>query len=101
MNNSFINQTQRRPRRRNERTTTMTCKMTLRKSRLLMASLFLTAAIFANGQAVQVPGFRPSTSGLHFLNYFQIPNLTINVAGLNVNFGGTPYGLCGGMAFAV
>ena len=49
---------------------------------------------------VMVPGFLPSTSGLHFLNSFPMSSFPgINVLGTLVAIPGV-YGLCGGMAFA-
>jgi hypothetical protein len=52
-----------------------------------------------------VPGFRPSTSGLHFANHFpQAPLRSIELAlgpkTLEVTIGNAANGLCGGMAFA-
>jgi hypothetical protein len=47
-----------------------------------------------------VPGFLPSTSGLHFTNRFpQVPLVTIDVLGIQVQIGDASNGLCGGMAF--
>ncbi|MEK7994929.1 MAG: hypothetical protein AAB403_14080 [Planctomycetota bacterium] len=49
---------------------------------------------------VMVPGFLPSTSGLHFVNSFPMSSFPgINVLGTLVAIPGV-YGLCGGMAFA-
>lgn len=49
---------------------------------------------------VMVPGFLPSTSGLHFSNSFpSVPLLTINVLGVSVPIGNAANGLCGGMIF--
>ncbi len=51
---------------------------------------------------VRVPGFKPSSSGLHFINSFpSIPLLTINIAGTNVPIGDASNGLCGGMGYVV
>src|SRR5579872_1885842 len=53
-------------------------------------------------QSVRVPGFEPSTSGLHFPNYYphepcvQLPLPDGQVVGV----GDANGGLCGGMAFA-
>jgi hypothetical protein len=53
--------------------------------------------------SVRVPGFRPSTSGLHFPNAFpHVPNLEIDLpGGLTVPVGDAANGLCGGMAWTV
>jgi hypothetical protein len=50
---------------------------------------------------VRVPGFLPSTSGLHFLNYYpHEPTLTITLPLGNIlPIGDAANGLCGGMAF--
>jgi hypothetical protein len=49
---------------------------------------------------VRVPGFKPSSSGLHFINYYpSIPLLTINILGAQVPIGDASNGLCGGMAY--
>jgi hypothetical protein len=52
---------------------------------------------------VRVPGFLPSTSGLHFLNYFpHEPEITIKLPfGPTLSLGDAANGLCGGMAFVV
>jgi len=70
---------------------------------LSMFCLWLLAAMPAALQAqVRVPGFRPSTSGLHFVNGFpSVPLLTINVLGIPVPIGDAANGLCGGMVFTV
>jgi hypothetical protein len=50
---------------------------------------------------VRVPGFRPSTSGLHFANDFpEVPLRTIEVLGIDMELGDASKGLCGGMAYA-
>lgn len=53
--------------------------------------------------SVRVPGFLPSTSGLHFVNYYpHEPTLTITLpAGDVLPIGDAANGLCGGMAFTV
>ena len=53
--------------------------------------------------SVQVPGFRPSTRGLHFPNAFpHVPNLEIELpGGRAIPIGDAANGLCGGMAYAV
>jgi hypothetical protein len=53
--------------------------------------------------AQRVPGFLPSTSGLHFANYYpHEPELTVTLPlGQVLNIGDAANGLCGGMAFAV
>jgi hypothetical protein len=50
----------------------------------------------------RVPGFLPSTSGLHFANYYpHEPELTVTLPfGRVLNIGDAANGLCGGMAFA-
>ena len=50
-----------------------------------------------------VPGFRPSTSGLHFDNSFPSePDLTITLPGGQViGIGDASNGLCGGMVYTV
>src|SRR6185436_19727755 len=65
--------------------------------------LWLLAATPLSLQAqVRVPGFRPSTSGLHFINGFpSVPLLTINVLGVPDPIGDAANGLCGGMVFTV
>jgi hypothetical protein len=50
---------------------------------------------------VRVPGFKPSTSGFHFVNrHPEIPLLTLDVLGIKVPIGNAAKGLCGGMAYA-
>jgi hypothetical protein len=51
---------------------------------------------------VRAPGFKPSTSGLHFSNYFpHEPEITISLPfGKTLPLGDAANGLCGGMAFA-
>src|SRR5215211_2802882 len=53
--------------------------------------------------SVRVPGFRPSTGGLHFPNAFpHVPNLEIDLpGGTTVPIGDAANGLCGGMAWTV
>ncbi len=53
--------------------------------------------------SVRVPGFLPSTNGLHFLNYYpHEPTLTIALPlGRVLPIGDAANGLCGGMAFTV
>jgi hypothetical protein len=53
--------------------------------------------------SVRVPGFLPSTNGLHFVNYFpHEPTLTITLPlGRILPIGDAANGLCGGMAFTV
>ena len=53
--------------------------------------------------SVRVPGFLPSTRGLHFPNAFpQVPNVEIDLpGGLTVPVGDAANGLCGGMAYTV
>lgn len=49
-----------------------------------------------------VPGFLPSSSGLHFQNNFpNVPLLTIDVLGAQIPIGDAANGLCGGMVFTV
>jgi len=49
----------------------------------------------------EVPGFLPSTSGLHFPNDFpHVPALSIKVLGHDIGLGDAANGLCGGMAYA-
>jgi hypothetical protein len=52
---------------------------------------------------VQEPGFLPSTSGLHFSNYYpHEPEIQIKIPlGPTLSLGDAANGLCGGMAFAV
>ena len=52
---------------------------------------------------VRVPGFLPSTSGLHFTNYYpHEPEITINLPlGGMLPIGDAANGLCGGMVFTV
>jgi hypothetical protein len=52
---------------------------------------------------VRVPGFLPSTSGLHFENYYpHEPEITIKLPlGPTLSLGDAANGLCGGMAFVV
>jgi len=52
---------------------------------------------------VQVPGFAPSTSGLHFVNYYpHEPEIQIKIPlGPTLSLGDAANGLCGGMAFVV
>lgn len=52
---------------------------------------------------VQVPGFLPSTGGLHFCNYYpHEPELQIKIPlGPTLPIGDAANGLCGGMAFTV
>ena len=52
---------------------------------------------------VRVPGFLPSTSGLHFTNYFpHEPEIQIKLPlGPTLCLGDAANGLCGGMAFVV
>jgi hypothetical protein len=53
--------------------------------------------------SVRVPGFLPSTSGLHFVNYYpHEPELTVTLPfGRVLPIGDAANGLCGGMAFTV
>jgi hypothetical protein len=53
--------------------------------------------------SVRVPGFLPSTRGLHFPNAFpHVPNVQIDLpGGLTVAVGDAANGLCGGMAYMV
>jgi hypothetical protein len=53
--------------------------------------------------SVRVPGFRPSTRGLHFPNDFpHVPNFEIELpSGRTVPVGDAANGLCGGMAYTV
>jgi hypothetical protein len=53
--------------------------------------------------SVRVPGFLPSTRGLHFPNSFpHVPHLEIDLpCGRTVPVGDAADGLCGGMAYAV
>lgn len=49
---------------------------------------------------VRVPGFKPSSSGLHFSNWFpSIPLLSIDILGNQVPIGDASNGLCGGMVY--
>jgi hypothetical protein len=52
---------------------------------------------------VRVPGFLPSTSGLHFANYYpHEPEITIRLPlGRSLPLGDAANGLCGGMAYTV
>src|SRR3982074_3419905 len=52
---------------------------------------------------VRVPEFLPSTSGLHFVNYYpHEPEITIKLPlGPTLSIGDAANGLCGGMAFVV
>jgi hypothetical protein len=50
----------------------------------------------------KIPGFLPSTSGLHFSNSFpNVPLMTIDVLGQQIPIGNAANGLCGGMVFTV
>src|ERR1700687_395312 len=51
----------------------------------------------------RVPGFLPSTAGLHFENYYpHEPEITIKLPlGPTLALGDAANGLCGGMAFGV
>jgi hypothetical protein len=53
--------------------------------------------------SVRVPGFLPSTRGLHFPNSFpHVPNLEIHLpGGQTLPIGDAANGLCGGMAYTV
>jgi hypothetical protein len=52
-------------------------------------------------RSIRVPGFVPSTGGLHFDNDFpHVPVMVVPVAGIQVPIGDAANGLCGGMAFA-
>ena len=53
--------------------------------------------------SVRVPGFLPSTRGLHFPNAFpHVPNLEIDLpGGTTIPVGDAANGLCGGMAYMV
>jgi hypothetical protein len=53
--------------------------------------------------AVQIPGFLPSISGLHFdnSNFSNVPLLTIDVGVAKVPIGNASNGMCGGMAYTV
>jgi hypothetical protein len=53
--------------------------------------------------SVRVPGFLPSTSGLHFDNDFpHVPNLKITLPGGSaIPIGDAAHGLCGGMVYTV
>jgi hypothetical protein len=53
--------------------------------------------------SVRVPGFLPSTRGLHFPNAFpHVPNLEIDLpGGTTLPIGDAANGLCGGMAYMV
>jgi hypothetical protein len=54
------------------------------------------------GASVRVPGFLPSTHGLHFSNSFPDgPAITVNVGRRRLGIGNAANGLCGGMVFAV
>jgi hypothetical protein len=52
---------------------------------------------------VRVPGFLPSTRGLHFTNYFpHEPEITVQLrGGKTLGLGDAANGLCGGMVFIV
>src|SRR5215469_786771 len=52
---------------------------------------------------VRVPGFLPSTRGLHFTNYYpHEPEITVQLPlGRVLGLGDAANGLCGGMVFAV
>jgi hypothetical protein len=50
----------------------------------------------------EVPGFLPSTGGLHFANSFpRVPDLTVRLLGRTIGLGDAANGLCGGMTYAV
>ena len=53
--------------------------------------------------SVRVPGFLPSTRGLHFPNAFpHVPNVEIDLpGGMTIPIGDAANGLCGGMAYTV
>ena len=53
--------------------------------------------------SVRVPGFLPSTAGLHFVNYYpHEPTLTVTLPlGRVLPIGDAANGLCGGMVFTV
>ena len=54
-----------------------------------------------NGASVRVPGFVPSTNGLHFDNSFpDEPAVIIDVGVAKLPIGNAANGLCGGMVFA-
>jgi hypothetical protein len=52
---------------------------------------------------VRVPGFLPSTTGLHFTNYYpHEPEITVQLPlGKTLGLGDAANGLCGGMVFTV
>ena len=52
---------------------------------------------------VRVPGFLPSTSGLHFPNFFpHEPEIEVKLPlGHSLQLGDAANGLCGGMVFVV
>jgi hypothetical protein len=54
-------------------------------------------------ESVRVPGFLPSTNGLHFVNYYpHEPEVTVTLPlGHVLNIGDAANGLCGGMVFTV
>jgi hypothetical protein len=52
--------------------------------------------------SVRVPGFLPSSNGLHFNNYFpDEPDVVIDLGIVKIPIGNASNGLCGGMVFAV
>jgi hypothetical protein len=78
---------------------------TCKKLALLASSVVLMTAAFASeasAQSVRVPGFLPSTSGLHFSNAWPSePDYTINTPLFSIPIGNASQGLCGGMVFTV
>ncbi|BEP16538.1 hypothetical protein acdb102_48490 [Acidothermaceae bacterium B102] len=49
-----------------------------------------------------IPGFRPSTHGLHYVNHWpDVPDLKVATPFGTIGLGSASNGLCGGMAFAV
>ena len=63
----------------------------------------LTDSVAARKTTVRVPGFLPSTRGLHFGNDFlHVPDLQIKLpGGLTIPIGDAASGLCGGMVYTV
>jgi hypothetical protein len=65
--------------------------------------VLLTAGAAHHASAdARVPGFAPSTSGLHFSNAWPTePDVTINFLGFSIPIGNAAQGLCGGMVYTV
>jgi hypothetical protein len=67
---------------------------------LALGTGLLMAAPARAAQSARVPGFVPSTSGLHFVNAWgHLPVLTFELAGVSIPVGDASSGLCGGMVY--